>query len=97
MMTQDEAKLRIEKTICNYRFMQETHMVSDYVSDSLDVRIDAGLIAVDAIDKLQKIQKIVDEFNATRDNSPMVERAYAEYTKIKKAECFDKILNLFEG
>lgn len=46
--------------------------------------------------KYSEIKKIVDEFNATRDSSPMVESAYAEYTKIEKIECFDKILNLFK-
>ena len=43
-----------------------------------------------------EIKKIVDIFNATRDGSPMVDRTYAEYTKIEKVECFDQILNLFK-
>jgi len=94
MLSQDEAKLRLEKNIRNYRWLQENKATEDL--SGLDDRIDACLIAVDAIDKLQKIQKIVDEFHATRDSSPMVERAYAEYTKIEKVECFDRILDLFK-
>lgn len=94
MMSQDDAKLRLEKSIRNYRWMQENKVYNGL--SGIDDRIDACLIAVDAIDKLQKIQKIVAEFNATRDSSPMVERAYAEYTKIEKVECFDQILDLFK-
>lgn len=92
MMSQDDARLRLEKNIRNYRWMQENNVYTDL--SGLDDRIDACLIAVDAIDKLQKIQKIVAEFNATRDNSPMVERAYAESTKIEKVECFDQIQSI---
>ena len=94
MISQDDAKLRLEKNIRNYRWLQENKVTEDL--SGLDDRIDACLIAVDAIDKLQKIQKIVEEFNSTRDSSPMVERAYAEYTKIEKVECFDQILDLFK-
>lgn len=47
------------------------------------------------LNRYYEISKIIDEFNATRDSSPMVERAYAEYTKIEKVECFDQILDLF--
>lgn len=43
----------------------------------------------------REIAEIVNEYNNTRDGSPMVERTYAEYTKIEKAECFDKILATF--
>ena len=92
MMSQDDARLRLEKNIRNYRWMQENKMYAD--SSGLDDRIDACLIAVDAIDKLQKIQKIVADFNATRDSSPMVERAYAESTKNEKVECFDQIQSI---
>ena len=42
-----------------------------------------------------EIKRVVDEFNATRDGSPMVEMAYAESTKIEKVECFDQILDIF--
>lgn len=42
-----------------------------------------------------EIKKIVDEFDAMHDSSPMVEWAYAESTKIEKVECFDQILNIF--
>ncbi len=94
MISQDDAKLRLEKNIRNYRWLQENKVTEDL--SGLDDRIDACLIAVDAIGKLQKIQKIVDEFNSTRDSSPMVESAYAEYTKIEKVECFDQILDLFK-
>lgn len=87
MMTQDAAKSRIEKTIRNYRFMQETHMVSDYVSDSLDVRIDAGLVAMDAIDKLQEIKKIVDDWHTIR-NIQDANDAMADY--------FNQILDVFK-
>lgn len=48
------------------------------------------------LNQYAEIKIIVDEFNATRDSSPMVERAYAEYTKIEKVECFDRILELFK-
>ena len=44
-----------------------------------------------------EIAKIIDDYNSTRDSSPMVERACAEYTKIEKIECFDRILNTFKG
>lgn len=94
MISSNDARLRLEKNIRNYRWMQENKVYDDL--SGLDDRIDACLIAVDAIDKLQKIQKIVDEFNAARDSSPMVERAYADYTKIEKVECFDRILDLFK-
>lgn len=48
------------------------------------------------LNRYYEISKIIDEFNATQDSSPMVERAYAEYTKTEKVECFDKILDLFK-
>ena len=51
---------------------------------------------INYLNRYYEISKIVEEFNATRDNSPMVESAYAEYTKIEKVECFDKILDLFK-
>ena len=92
MMSQDDARLRLEKNIRNYRWMVENKAYSDL--SGLNDRIDACLIAVDAIDKLQKIQKIIADFNATRDSSPMVERAYAESTKNEKVECFDQIQSI---
>ena len=49
------------------------------------------------LNRYYEISEIVDEFNATRDSSPMVESAYAESTKIEKIECFDKILNLLRS
>lgn len=49
------------------------------------------------LNRYYEISKIVDEFNATRDNSLMVESAYAESTKIEKIECFDKIRELLRG
>lgn len=51
---------------------------------------------INYLNRYYEISKIVDEFNATRDSSPMVERTYAEYTKIEKVECFDQILDLFK-
>lgn len=48
------------------------------------------------LNRYYEISKIVDEFNATRDSSPMVERAYSEYTKIEKVECFDKIRSILK-
>jgi hypothetical protein len=48
------------------------------------------------LNRYYEISKIVDEFNATRDSSSMVESAYAESTKIEKVECFDKILDIFK-
>ena len=66
--------------------------------DGEDVNYDVATIedAITVIQKYAEIKKIVDEFNATRDSSPMVERAYAEYTKNEKVECFDQILDLFK-
>lgn len=48
------------------------------------------------LNQYAEIKNIVDEFNATRDSSPMVERAYTEYTKIEKVECFDKIRSILK-
>lgn len=48
------------------------------------------------LNRYYEISKIIDEFNATQDSSPMVERAYAEYIKTEKVECFDQILDLLE-
>ena len=92
MMSQDDARLRLEKNIRNYRWMQENNIYTDL--SGLDDRIDACLIAVDAINKLQKIQNIIAEVNTTRDSSPMVERAFSETRKIEKAECFDQIQSI---
>lgn len=44
-----------------------------------------------------EIAKIIDEYNSTRDSSPMVERAYTESTKNEKVECFERILDTFNG
>ncbi len=60
MMTPDDARLRLEKNIRNYKWMRENNVWAD---SGLDDRIDACLIAVDAIDKVQKIQKIIDDWN----------------------------------
>lgn len=60
MMTPDDARLRLEKNIRNYKWMRENSVWAD---SGLDDRIDACLIAVAAIDKVQKIQKIVDDWN----------------------------------
>lgn len=66
--------------------------------DGEDVNYDVATIegAITVIKKYADIKKIVDEFNATRDSSSMVERAYTEYTKNEKVECFDKILDIFK-
>lgn len=61
MMSQDDARLRLEKNIRNYRWLQEAKVTED--PSGFNDRIDACLIAVDAINKLQKIQKIVDDWN----------------------------------
>ena len=67
--------------------------------DGEDVNYDVATIedAVAVIKKYAEIQKIVDEFNAARDNSPMVERTYTEYIKNEKVACFDKVLETFRG
>ena len=49
------------------------------------------------LNRYYEISKIIDEFNATRDSSPMIERAYSESTKSEKVECFDQILDLFRA
>lgn len=66
--------------------------------DGEDVNYDVDTIdyAIEIIKKYAEVKQIVDEFNATRDSSPMVERAYAESTKIEKVKCFDQILDLFK-
>lgn len=46
------------------------------------------------LNRYYEISKIIDEFNAARDSSPMVERVYAEYTKTEKVAYFDRILDL---
>lgn len=67
--------------------------------DGEDVNYDVATIedAIAIIQKYAEIQKIVDEFNAARDNSPMVERTYTEYIKNEKVACFDRILDTFKG
>ena len=66
--------------------------------DGEDVNYDVATIedAIKYLKQYAEIKKVVDEFNATRDSSPMVESAYAEYTKIEKVAFFDKILDLFK-
>ena len=83
MITQDDARLRLEKNIRNYRWIVENNMYTDL--SGLNNRIDACLIAVDAIDKVQKIQKIVDDWN----NSDIVgdEQEVSQY--------FQQILDIF--
>lgn len=65
--------------------------------DGEDTNYDVATIesAISVIKQYAEIKRVVDEFNATRDGSPMVEMAYAESTKIEKVECFDQILDIF--
>ena len=67
--------------------------------DGEDVNYDVATIenAIKIISRYAEVKKIVDEFNTTHDSSPMVENAYAEYTKIEKAECFDQIRGLLRS
>lgn len=60
------------------------------------ITLKAASAICNRLQRYNEIEQIVKDFNNTRDSSPMVERACAEYTKIEKAECFDRILELFK-
>ena len=68
-----------------------------YDGEAVNYDVDTIDYAIEIIKKYAEVKKIVDDFNATRDSSPMVESAYAEYTKIEKTECFDKIRELLRS
>lgn len=69
-------------------------LITDSFNDSPRRYYEAMNLAVNGFIRYSKIKKIVTDFNATRDSSPMVERAYAESTKIEQVECFEQIQSI---